>query len=78
MGILTGHGVKLVMPAVLKGLAETQWRSKQASIQMLGNMAYCAPKQLSQCLPQVVPRLCEAFEDPHPKVREAPLGADVV
>jgi hypothetical protein len=73
MAVLTGHGVKVVLPAVLGGFGAlgAAWRSKQASIQMLGSMAYCAPKQLSSCLPLVVPRLCEAFEDPHPKVQAA-------
>jgi HEAT repeat protein len=71
MGILTGVGVRLVMPAVLQGLAETSWRSKQASIQLLGSMAFCAPRMLSSCLPQIVPRLVQAFEDPHPNVQRA-------
>lgn len=69
MSILTGHGMKLVLPAVLAGLSESAWRSKQAGISMLGNMAFCAPKQLGQCLPQIVPRLVEAFDDPHPRVQ---------
>ena len=71
MAILTSHGVRLVMPSVVKGLSETSWRSKQASIQLLGSMAFCAPRMLSQCLPGIVPRLVEAFEDPHPNVQKA-------
>ena len=38
---------------------------------MLGAMAYCAPRQLGACLPQVVPRLTDAMGDSHVKVREA-------
>jgi hypothetical protein len=71
MGKLTSTGVKLMMPSLLKGLLEPQWRSKQASILLLGSMAYCAPAQLSSCLPQIVPKLCECFTDTHPKIQAA-------
>jgi hypothetical protein len=47
MSKLSGHGVKLLVPAVLAGLEEDDWRTKQASIQMLGSMSHCAPKQLA-------------------------------
>jgi hypothetical protein len=71
MGKLSGHGVKLVMPAVLDAFNEPEWRTKQASIHMLGSMSHCAPKQLASCLPKVVPKLTEAFSDTHPKVKNS-------
>jgi hypothetical protein len=72
---LSAHGVKLVMPSLLDALGQSQWRTKQAAIKMLGATAYCAPKQLGACLPQVVPALLEAFVDTHPKVRAASHSA---
>lgn len=75
MSKLSAHGVKMVMPAVLKAFDDPAWRTKQASIQMLGSMSHCAPKQLANCLPKVVPKLTEAFSDTHPKVKMSAEGA---
>ncbi|EGR27417.1 hypothetical protein IMG5_195990 [Ichthyophthirius multifiliis] len=70
MSRLTGYGVKIILPTLLCGLDESSWRAKYNNIWALGNMAFCSPKQMSQCLPQIVPSLSNAMSDTHPKIRE--------
>ncbi|KAJ6518743.1 armadillo-type protein [Mycena sanguinolenta] len=71
MGNMSGYGVKLILPSLLSGLEEKQWRTKKGSIELLGMMAYCSPRQLSLSLPIVIPRLTDVLTDSHAQVRAA-------
>lgn len=71
MGNMSGYGVKLILPSLLSGLEEKQWRTKKGSIELMGMMAYCAPRQLSVSLPIIIPRLTGVLTDSHAQVRQA-------
>ena len=71
MGKISCFGIHTILPLLLKGLDEkANWRTKLASIYALGNMAYCSPKHLSGCLPQIIPCLSITLADIHPTIRE--------
>ncbi|KAH9466350.1 hypothetical protein Pst134EB_001405 [Puccinia striiformis f. sp. tritici] len=71
---LSGHAVKLIMPALLIGLDDKQWRTKKCAIELMGAMAYLAPKQLSMSLPTIIPRLTEVLTDTHARPWSTRLG----
>ena len=66
---LSSYGVKIVLPVLLNGLDEPQWRSKKGACDSLGAMAYLDPQQLALSLPDIIPPLTGVLNDSHKEVR---------
>ncbi|KAL8703325.1 MAG: hypothetical protein Q9201_003489 [Fulgogasparrea decipioides] len=66
---LSSYGVKKVLPTLLDGLEESQWRSKKGACDLLGAMAYLDPQQLALNLPDIIPPLTGVLNDSHKEVR---------
>lgn len=68
---LSSYGVKKILPTLLQGLDDQQWRSKKGACDLLGAMAYLDPQQLAQSLPEIIPPLTGVLNDSHKEVRLA-------
>ncbi|KAF2108659.1 armadillo-type protein [Lophiotrema nucula] len=66
---LTSYGVKQILPILLEGLDDQQWRSKKGACDSLGAMAYLDPQQLALSLPDIIPPLTTVLTDSHKEVR---------
>jgi hypothetical protein len=74
MKVLSGYGVKIIMPRLIKDLHTMNWRNKIVNIEILGQFAFCAPKQLSIYIPKVIKEIMVVFRDPHEKVQETAIA----
>ncbi|KAL2811203.1 armadillo-type protein [Aspergillus granulosus] len=68
---LSSYGVKKILPTLLEGLDDTQWRSQKGACDLLGAMAYLDPQQLAASLPDIIPPLTVVLNDTHKEVRNA-------
>ena len=66
---LSSYGVKQILPTLLEGLEDQQWRSKKGACDLLGAMAYLDPQQLAASLPVIIPPLTNVLNDSHKEVR---------
>ena len=66
---LSSFGVKQILPTLLDGLDDPQWRSKKGACDSLGAMAYLDPNQLALSLPEIIPPLTTVLTDSHKEVR---------
>ncbi|AMD19874.1 HCL277Wp [Eremothecium sinecaudum] len=71
MGQTTSFGVKKLVPVAVSNLEEISWRTKRGSVELLGNMAYLDPRQLSASLSTIVPEIVGVLKDSHKEVRKA-------
>ena len=68
---LSSYGVKQILPTLLEGLDDSQWRSQKGACDLLGAMAYLDPQQLAASLPTIIPPLTVVLNDTHKEVRNA-------
>ncbi|KGQ00757.1 hypothetical protein PAAG_12568 [Paracoccidioides lutzii Pb01] len=68
---LSSYGVKQILPTLLEGLDDQQWRSKKGACDLLGAMAYLDPQQLAASLPDIIPPLTVVLNDSHKEVRNS-------
>ncbi|EEP76014.1 60S ribosomal protein L19 [Uncinocarpus reesii 1704] len=68
---LSSYGVKQILPTLLEGLDDQQWRSKKGACDLLGAMAYLDPQQLAVSLPDIIPPLTVVLNDSHKEVRNS-------
>lgn len=71
MAHTTSFGIKKLIPIAILNLDEIAWRTKRGSVELLGNMAYLDPTQLSASLSIIVPKIVSVLNDSHKEVRKA-------
>ena len=67
---LSGYGVDKIMPNLIKDLHSMNSKGKIAKIEILGQFAYCAPKQLSIYVPKIIKEIMKVLTDPQKNVQE--------
>eukprot|EP00818_Percolomonas_sp_WS_P004632 CAMPEP_0117436456 /NCGR_PEP_ID=MMETSP0759-20121206/1016_1 /TAXON_ID=63605 /ORGANISM="Percolomonas cosmopolitus, Strain WS" /LENGTH=2571 /DNA_ID=CAMNT_0005228055 /DNA_START=624 /DNA_END=8339 /DNA_ORIENTATION=+ len=73
---ITPHSARMILPDVLSNMKivvgqKVAWRQREATVMLLGAMAYSAPRMLSTYLPKIVDILKDALVEVHAGVSSA-------
>ena len=68
---VSSYSIKQIIPILLEGTEDKNWRKKLNSILGLGAVAYCGIKQLSENLPIIVPKLTNKINDTNENIKAA-------
>lgn len=60
-----------IIPPLLTVMNDESWRTKCACAELLAAVIAKAPKEVSGCLPSIMPKLVECVIDSHPMVPKA-------
>ncbi|AQZ15615.1 GCN1 (YGL195W) [Zygosaccharomyces parabailii] len=71
MAQTTSYGVTKLIPVAVSNMDDISWRTTRGSVELLGNMAYLNPTQLSSSLSTIVPEIVGVLNDSHKEVRKA-------
>jgi elongation factor 3 len=68
--------VKQFLPAIFQGMLDRKnWKTIEASLNLLVTLSQNGPRQLSLCLPDIIPNVGDLMGDSKPEVRKAAYEA---
>lgn len=72
---ISEYGVKFIIPVLIKGSNDKNWRTQLNSLYSLGFVAHFRTKQLSTSLPLIVPQLTSMINDTNTDIKEAAVSS---
>ncbi|KAG0096709.1 translational elongation factor EF-1 alpha [Podila epicladia] len=70
MALPSRYAVKLLLPVLFDSIENGRWQSQCGSLQILAGLSKTSPKQISNCLSEIVPVLSASMWSTRPEVRE--------
>eukprot|EP00897_Mesotaenium_endlicherianum_P003141 jgi/Mesen1/2855/ME000174S02107 len=64
IALLCPHAVKIVLPALFEGIGNRKvWKVQEGCLILLAHLARTAPRQVAECLPEIIPLVSEHMVD---------------
>ncbi|GJJ72009.1 elongation factor 3 [Entomortierella parvispora] len=70
MALPSRYAVKLLLPVLFDSIENGRWQTQCGSLKILSGLSKTSPKQISNCLSEIVPVLSASMWSTRPEVRE--------